>query len=43
MHSRFAVIAGGALLTAGLGLAALSASAPQRAAAVSMVVYKSQT
>jgi hypothetical protein len=41
MQSRFAMLAGGALLTTGLGLA--PATAPQKAASVSMVVYKSQT
>ena len=41
MRKRFAVIAGGALLATGLGLAATAA--PQKAAAVAMVVYKSQT
>ena len=58
MHTRFAVLAGGALLATCLGFTAASdlgaeqsrsaqksqaAPAPQKAAAVSMVVYKSQT
>jgi hypothetical protein len=58
MRIRFAMLAGGALLTTGLGFAAAfagsvepsaspeqrpAASAPQQAAAISMVVYKSQT
>ena len=42
MHRRFAMIAGGALLLTGAAFAG-AASAPQKAAAVSMVVYKSQT
>jgi hypothetical protein len=58
MRTRFAIVAGAALLTAGLGFAAVfagnvassaspeqrpTAAAPQQAAAVSMIVYKSQT
>jgi hypothetical protein len=41
MRRRYALLAGGALLATGLGLAATTA--PPRAAAASMVVYKSQT
>jgi putative copper export protein len=58
MRTRFAMLAGAALLVTGLGFAAASAwsakpsasaeqrpaaSAPQKSAAISMVVYKSQT
>jgi hypothetical protein len=50
MRMRFAMVTGGALLATGLGLAATAApqkpapkAAPQKAAAVSMVVYKSPT
>ena len=39
MRTRFALVAGAALLASGLGFA----SAAQKAAAVSMIVYKSQT
>ena len=41
MHIRFALIAAGTLTITGLGLAA--ASAPQRASAIPVVVYKSPT
>ena len=42
MQTRLALIAGGALLATGLGLAA-TAAPPQKAAAASVVVYKSAT
>jgi hypothetical protein len=41
MHRRFALIAGGALLATGLGLA--QTPAPRKPAAVPVVVYKSPT
>ena len=41
MQIRFALIAAGTLMITGLGLAA--ASAPQRASAIPVVVYKSPT
>ena len=41
MDKRFAMLAGGALLVTGLGFR--PAPAPPKAAAVSMVVYKSPT
>jgi hypothetical protein len=41
MRTRFPLLAGAALLATGVGFAA--ASAPQKAAATSMVVYKSPT
>ena len=41
MQIRFALIAAGTLMISGLGLA--TASAPQKAAAVPVIVYKSPT
>ena len=43
MHARLAVFVGATLVAAGAGFVAASGHAAQKAAAASMVVYKSAT